>query len=340
MSTLTREEVVSQLSTTEDFSEVAFDYGGEKESFRCSDKVSDRLSFLLGKEELPMTAEAGTKIFRMIGIAESLQRKFPTPVLLPLLNHHFDEHVGEMKCLLNRDREVVAFTKAGVQYVPNIKLLEAIEFALNRKFGNGTPLVYHHVHNDLQMTQLAVISPNARHVVSGHGVKEGDAVNFGIQFQNSILGEKPLVISAYVYRLVCTNGMISSDTVFKFSRRIRSQTVPAWVEDVCVQAADKAEMEFNRINELAGTRLDDNAGSLVRGLFREFQLSSEQRDAITEQLISSGSGTLYDLYNALTAVANDSRVATTPLHVRQLQQAAGILAEKHQFCSECYRSLN
>ena len=336
---LTRDEVVERLSSTEELDEIAFDYGGDKESFRL-DQSSDRISFILGKDEHLLTDEAYIKILRMIGVAESLQSKFPPKVLLPLLNYYFEEHVGDMKCLLTRDREVAGFTKSGVQYVPNIKLLEAVEFALNRKFSNGVPLIYHHVHNDLHMTQFAVVSPRAEHIVEGRGVREGDAVNFGIQLQNSILGELPVVVSGYVYRLVCTNGMISSDSVFKFSRRIRSQTVPSWVEDACLQAADKAELEFTRLNTLADIKLDEHAGSVVRGLFREFQLSREQRDAITEQLVNEGSDTLYDVYNAITAVANDERVATTPMHIRQLQQAAGILSQHHEFCPSCYRTLN
>ena len=134
--------------------------------------------------------------------------------------------------------------------------------------------------------------------------------------------------------------MISSDSVFKFSRRIRSQTMPSWIEDVCLQAADKAQLEFDRLNTMADMKLDDNAGSIVRGLFREFSLPREQRDAISERLVNDGTDTLYDVYNAITSVANDDNVASNPLHVRQLQQAAGILSTHHDFCPSCYRTIN
>jgi len=327
---LSREEAVNRLSTTEGLQEITFEFGGDEPTF-SHHETGDSVGLLLGNDEYELSEPAFTKVCRLVGIAETLLGKFPRALLVPLLNHWFSQRRGDMKCLLDRDDLVVAFTKTGVVYVPGVQLLEAVEHALTAKFGNG-PFGYHHVFNDLTETQLAVVTPR-----STFDVKPGDAVNFGIQLQTSVLGEKPVVISAYVYRLACANGAISCDNVFTFSRRIRSTTMPAWVEDVCLMAADKAQDEFDRLRALANTKIKHHGGHIIQGLFREFALPKDTREMIATRLVDEGADSLYDVYNAITSTANTSDM--TPVQIRHLQQAAGLLAKNHDFCPTCHRTL-
>lgn len=328
---IAREQVVETLRSTEGLQEVAFTFGGADDTFAHHDD-SDRVGFILADKEYELQEPAFVKACRMVGVAETVLGKFPKRLITPLLNHWFSQRNGDMKCLLNRDDQVVAFTKVGIQYVSNIQILEAVEHALNAKFGNGLPLQYHNVYNDLAETQFAVVTPR-----SEHQAKRGDFLNFGIQVQNSIVGEKPVVVSAYVYRLACTNGAISADNVFTFSRRIRGQTLPSWVEDACTFAADKAAEEFERLTVLARTPVTSHGGHIIQGLFQEHSLPKELRELIATSLVDSGAETLYDIYNAITAVANHTEA--TPAQIRHLQMAAGHLAKYHEFCPSCHRTL-
>ncbi len=332
MKTCTRDEVVEQFQTTEGLEEVLVSYGDD-ESFSCG-TAEDTVSFKLGKEEHEVSDLAYLKACRMIGIGESLIKKFPPPVVLPMLNHYYSKTKGEMKILLDRDGKVVAFTKSAVAYFSNVQLLEAVEHSLQAKFGNGVDLKYHHVHNDLGLTRFTVVSPRAE-----HKVRQGDALNYGVSVKTSILGECPIRVSGYVFRLVCTNGAVSTDNVFTFSRRMKSQTVPSWVEDAVGLAADKAEEEFNRVDVLAKTPLDSSVGKVVSHLFSDNKLPKDQREAVQAALLETGVETLYDVYNALTSVANDERVSGNPLQALHLQEAAGSLAIHPEYCGSCHRML-
>ena len=104
-----------------------------------------------------------------------------------------------------------------------------IEFAHDKTFFNGRNFVY---------------SMKSQHVAGE--VKAGDDVALGMQFWNSYDGSKAFGFAMMLYRLVCTNGMMSKDhfNTYRFKHEPKSED---W--------GDSLEQVVTNINNLASGTL-------------------------------------------------------------------------------------
>lgn len=337
MSLVNRQELIDALSETEGFSERTFQMGASKPEF-TRDKDGNMLFRLGGSnEEFMLSEDAFVKAARICGIPESYVNKFPLEDKHRLNDHltyWFNKREDDVKLLLARDGiTVVSFIKASVDYYSRVELLEIAEDVLAP--ADKSTLLYDKVHNSLDKgTHFAIISDKQEFM------RPGDLVKGGIQIQDHVLGELPLTITAYVWRQVCGNGMLSQEAVAKWSRRGDIANLKDWIRQAVEDSHNAIEAEFARVKKLQEVPIENHGSDVLKAIFSEYRISARMREVITDNIVNAGAETMYDVFNAITEAANHEDFADNPAMIRNLQSIAGNVAVHSNFCPSCYSILH
>lgn len=160
-------------------------------------------------------------------------------------------------------------------------------------------------------------------------VAVGDQVQAGVVISNSEIGLGSLNIQPLVYRLVCSNGMISQDYGMKryhVGRKIDGdgQDVSVLFKDETLLADDRALMMkirdivqsaaspelfqkmLSKLQEATQGEKITQPVAAVEVLSNTLQLNEGEKNSVLEQLIRSGDYSQWGALNAVTATANDS----------------------------------
>jgi hypothetical protein len=332
MALVEREEVLEELGTTEGFGERTFQLGVTRSEFSSDEKGNMLFSTSNGSvHEYKLSRDAFIKASRLCGIPETYVSKFPDTDLSLLsdhLNYWFSHRDDDMKMLLKGDT-VVSFLKPTTDYYSRTHLFEMAERILNT--GGGAPLLYDHVHNSLDKgLHYAIISQKQAFM------QPGDLVRGGIQVQDHILGELPMVVTGYVWRQVCGNGMLSKEILSKYSRKSDISNLDEWFTEAVTACNETIEEEFARTRHLQDVPIERHGADILHSVFSEFKVSPAMRGAITDNVVNEGADTLYDIVNAITAAANNEEFSENPQMIRTLQSVAGHVAAEPEYCPRCF----
>lgn len=297
-------------------------------------------------EEYALTKDAFLEATSLIGLTKQYSMKSPAHLLQPHVNYWYKNEGGvqgqTLKALVSpKNGTVHAFTKATLTPFSNLRLLDAVKDVARERFGDTELFVDFKFQHDLRRTACRVIVPD---VV--HDVRDGDSWSAGLQFKQSVVGEKPLVLSGYLFRYWCTNGAVTTHLESgNYNRRKfgEGEEVYAWARERVDEILGGFEHEFEVLDELARTDIPrlgpDDTESRTLALFDVFQtygVPIEQRDAILQMLTDSDDFTMYGIMQAVTAVANQDGMRDT---IREtLMRVGGDLpAANAQRCETCRR---
>lgn len=170
-------------------------------------------------------------------------------------------------------------------------------------------------------------------------IKRGDIVQAGAIISNSEVGDGKLAIQPFMYRLECTNGMVS---MTKFARVhlgsrmdvgvLARDTIDTSNRAVWLQVRDWLRHAFSTQNlEEAiaafkgsmGVPVQPKAKLAVANVARNSQLTPVEADAVLERYLRQNDDTMFGLVNAVTYVAHGGGLS----YRRQveLEQAGGQL---------------
>lgn len=161
-------------------------------------------------------------------------------------------------------------------------------------------------------------------------VRKGDPVQAGLIITNSEVGLGAIDIRPMIYRLVCTNGMVSGTTVKEGRMRkthlggqvladdniqYRAETHQAMdralmeqIRDAIRQLSDPAQ--FQRLMDQMRTAAEGDAVTnpikAVEALGKAYALPKLEQDSILESLIRDQDYTRWGVLNAVTRQANDA----------------------------------
>jgi len=343
---VTRDEALAEIHKTEGFDTREFQCGVVKTGFR-QDKEG-KILFRLERDEFPMTKDAFVKAARICGIPESYILKFPDEdlgLVTAHLDYWFKHRDDDLRVFIAPAGDMVtAFTKATVDYYSRLELFELAEHVVSPDSLDG--LLYDKVYNTIDggLHYTIVSHKNVQMpkdvIVPGTHNRVNDVLRGGIHVQDHLLGELPLMVTADVFRLVCSNGMISVEAVQKWSRRNDATNVKEWFEVAVGECYGAIEAEFAKVQRLDAIKLEDHGAEVLKGLFAEFKVGTKARVAIMDNVVNEQAETLYDVFNAITYAANDEELADSPLAIRNLQSVAGGVATHPAFCPFCYRVLS
>lgn len=156
-------------------------------------------------------------------------------------------------------------------------------------------------------------------------VQEGDIVQAGIVISNSEVGLGSVSVMPLVFRLVCLNGMIVSDSG-KRKYHIGRENEESWdlYSDTTLEADDNAfmlkladivrtsvdETRFtqvvDRLRQAANIPITGHIPDVVELTSRQYGFNKNEQVGILQHLITGGDLSLYGLANAVTRTSQDS----------------------------------
>lgn len=158
-------------------------------------------------------------------------------------------------------------------------------------------------------------------------VKVGDVVNAGVVISNSEVGHGALSISPLVFRLVCLNGMVVGDKLWRKShvgsrldigeelagflsdetRAADDKALMLKVRDLTAAALDASAFEgtVERMREASGDKIKGDPIRAVEVLANKLSFTSDEGSMIMRNLIEGHDLSRWGMLNAVTRTAQD-----------------------------------
>ena len=148
---------------------------------------------------------------------------------------------------------------------------------------------------------------------------ENDKIVPGISIANSEVGILALGLSAFYYRLVCSNGLIdktSVDARYKhISRRVMDE-FPMVLEGVIAQSRHG----HDRFRISMEIRVDNPENS-IETFCRQFQLAQNEAEIVKQAFYQEAGGSMFHVINAFTRAARDPNLLASDAY--KLEKAGG-----------------
>jgi hypothetical protein len=207
--------------------------------------------------------------------------------------------------------------------------------SLNKLMDLGLDIKYSHYDRDT----LNITAVNQK--LEGE-VYKGDVVQSGITITNSEIGSGSLIIQPFIYRLVCTNGMVAPRYLNRFySRHVGKIVIDASNDDQYITIIEKMQKQIDLVNS------EDVWAESFQGLInsRKQKINSHQivelakRHGVTESERADIFGRLnhyvgdtfttskYELANAITNLGNDEDKSNQ--RSRFFQELGGLIVFAH-----------
>lgn len=169
-------------------------------------------------------------------------------------------------------------------------------------------------------------------------VVEGDFVQGGITITNSEIGNGSLIVKPFIYRLVCTNGMVAPEYLNQFyAKHVGKMIIDVEQDDQWKVIVDKMGQQLELVSnpELFQENVDKLKQATeqkinshqIEVLAKKHGLSDEERSGVFERLNHYYGETFvtskYDVANAITNIANDENKSDE--RARYLQELGGLV---------------
>ena len=183
------------------------------------------------------------------------------------------------------------------------------------------------------------------HVVSKRlreDVVPGDTVQYGFVIANSEIGMGAVVVHPMLFRLVCSNGMVSSKPLGNGKRRIhrgKSNELAGYVQeyqpigveknaefltqlqdtmhDAITGAKFQMLVEQMRESRNAAIETEDLPG-LLKAVGSNFGIQEKEQGGVLQHLLTDADMTLYGLANAVTRYAQDVESYDRSMHLQMI----------------------
>lgn len=211
---------------------------------------------------------------------------------------------------------------------------------------DGHDLFVASIHHDAELLDVELVSPS-----QAITVRTGDIVQAGLSITHNRYGDQATRIQAFVYRLVCQNGMTRRECVSR-DNIVRTRRLP-------ISYPNARETQLNQIRRLTRQNWDSLEAQLgelrktserptdvQKLLTRWLQRARISERAIMPRLLSAwakegSENSQYGAVNALTRVATHDN-GLSQRQRRILASLAGLLAfsEVHGVCPRCFSVLH
>lgn len=337
---LTYKEMVKLLDETEGLKESLFELGEDKVEFICDfDDEDHPLKFKINSEKYNLNAESTMQILNFAKMPKSVIDEYDIDIIATAVNWYYANKGGELKALI-KDKTIVAFTRPGTEVYSTVELIKEMERALQGF--DITDFQFDNVHHTLKETYFSLIVPHMTYELDN-----GDVLRAGIFFQNSLVGLKPLTMHGFISRDYHENGMISAETIEKWSRKQAKKSedvededhydVYTWAFDTADTIMRAFKREAKQVEYLVDMDMGTHAGTLFSDIFKKNNIPAAVQKLVREEYVDQPGQTVYDLWNSITLTANRTEIEDAIGTRKKVMEAAGKLAAHPQSCSTCHR---
>ena len=240
------------------------------------------------------------------------------PDLLADNVNHWMTNSGENRMVRTLDGDARAFLSDRFRPMDNFDLAEAVLPILLE--GDGMRV------ESCEITPRRMYLKVVNERVQGE-VKKGDVVQAGVAISNSEIGSGALSISPLLFRLVCLNGMISTDqSLRKFhtgrrqggeegswevfsdaTKNLSDAALWAQVRDLTKAALNEAlfKDQLRKAQQAAGEAITGDPIKVIEVVQKKLDLTDNERGGVLRNLISGGDLSKWGLTNALTAYSQE-----------------------------------
>jgi hypothetical protein len=293
-------------------------------------------------QSIPLDQATRSRLFDTLGAPARYWRKHTPSFQARALSEHTDRgDFGSNPTLVLRDGKLVTIVRGELIALPNGDVLRAVEEAV----GIGSEgLKVTRVGADLERLDIEIVSP-----LKGITIRPGDIVQSGLHVSHHRFGTEATVIEAFIFRLVCSNGMTRRECVSR-DGIVRTRKLPVDFPNgrdlQLAQVRRLAQQNWNglqaQLEALKAT--SDRAAHVEELLTRWLQRARISVRAVMPRLLSAwreegAEKTYYGAVNALTRVAtHDPELSERQRRV--LASLGGVLAfSEIHVCPRCFSVL-
>jgi len=256
------------------------------------------------------------------GVPAKFLLKCPTTLQVEILSHFFGR-LDDLPIAAVRDGEIVQFIDPRVDICPSHQIIEIV----NRAIPNAN---FDRMMHSSGWIDLYTSGERAQ------DVSVGDAVAFGVYVGFSPFGSNNPEVSAYLKRLVCSNGMTRNESLVRFSRGRYGRNLLGFFSETIPMAFSACELEMERLRRLREAELNGNRESAIAHVLATVPASV--RDFVRGELSIMEINTMYDLVCGVHEIATHR--LSNPNIVRQMYNSAGQIESHVRECPTCHRVFN
>ena len=294
-SLLTLDQVREQVDVNDYKTSKPIDFASNKNRFEHD---GDEFLLVTGKKEKMITKSGMTNLMHAMRLPPSLPKRLEAyPDILQDVVNRVSDRSGMALRTLSRRSAIMSFLEGDHTLISNAQLLDATERALKEPLFDGA------VTTEDGRASFAVVSESVNPKLL---IGKKDKFLGGVRMENNPLRASSTKIEAYLERLVCLNGQISSQAIWTAPRSI-DDDVGDWLNMNIGHAAKESEKMFDSISKLAGRKIDAEMSDFLENIYEQLKVPEKVRDLITRRIHKEGCDTLYDLFNHITYVASNYR---------------------------------
>jgi len=266
------------------------------ETIPVTDMVFQSLDRMwISGKEIEVLPSAQRLFANRLRIPHSYLARCPGELQADNLNHWIREEAQRREnlfCRFDGDRLRAVFTDRYTAIDHMEILSKMVEYGFSSEV---------EVHYSLDQEILVLKVPDFARAF-GFGA-ERDKIIPGISVANSEVGILAFSIQAYFYRIICSNGLISTVSVASRFRHVSRKALEEF-PDVLRQVVYESERSQGRFAISAQTRVD-NPLATIGSFNRQFNITKSEAEAITRAWEIEQGFTMFHVLNAYTRAAQD-----------------------------------
>lgn len=293
--------------------------------------------------EYQLTLDAFVEALKQFGLGFKYAVKCPHFLIEDQLNYWYRTGLDnrDLKLMLVGEENVgAALTRATINPFSNLELVERAVDGIQRKFPDAE--IYFDatkMAHSLRQTFTQLVIPDMTRMMVDTG-SDNDLWWGGVQIKNSLVGDGQTGVEGFLYRMLCTNGMIDTGpTAAGWSRKTGGQDpedVYRWAQQAVDDVLGGLESSFAAVQSTATEAIDGDVAQTIRDVFAEHRIPGPLQRGVLDELVDNDELTMYGLMNAVTAAANGE---ISPAHQQLLMRTGGEVARHADRCRACRRIL-
>ncbi len=245
----------------------------------------------IGENYHPLKPIASRSIASRLGTPFSYLQKCSPDIQAANLNHWIRREERE-NFLFRFDGNSVraVFTE---RYTPmdNLEVLQELEASGIK----GNTRVQTHIDDGLMLINIP--EPDQE-----FAIQKGDEMMPGISITNSEVGLSCLSLSSFLFRLICTNGMITTDEIARSTFRHTSDRGLRLLPEILKNKVIDMEKHKGQFRIALDSPVDDPSGTF-RSFNKRFLIRKDEKDAISWAWPQERGETMFNIINTYTRAA-------------------------------------
>jgi len=259
---------------------------------------------------------------RIAGLPSKVLGVFPPSIQVEMMNYLYSDLSSPPKAIV-RSGEITYFTATKASLCNPSDVINILQKTV------GGTCDFERVYASGEVVDLYCIGQKQE------AVARGDLVSHGVWVSFAPFGGLSPDVAGYVNRLVCTNGMIATENLFRYRKPAGVEgNQYEWLSEYIPMAYTSCDREVERLRELIGIELNGNREAAIANVLAS--VPGGLHDYIRNRIIEVNPRTMYDLICVVTEIA--SHRLDNPRHIRSLMMAAGRLSSETSSCPVCHRA--